>query len=91
MRDDASAAARRLGGGPRSGWTADERLAWARWAPIVLRLGRIEGWSAPERKAAIETIRAKGGPRDDAYLARLDAHPKLATALRRLATGVYGR
>lgn len=92
LRDDAAAAAAdRLGGGPRRGWNDDERHAWERWAPILLRLDGIERWSLAERLAAVAVVRAKGGVRDDRYLARLDAHAPLAAALRRLAGRAYGR
>jgi hypothetical protein len=42
------------------------------------------------RASAVETIRAKGGPREDVFVHAFDAHPKLGAALARLVRRVRG-
>jgi hypothetical protein len=69
-------------------WSASERLAWRRWAPLVTLLPGVTSWSGAERAAAANTIRAKGGPREDAFVHAFDAHPKLGAALAKLIRGV---
>lgn len=74
-----------LGLGSFAGWSADERDAFRRWAPVVLLLPGVGRWSADERRALGAVIRAKGGRRESDYVRRFDAHPKLPAALVRLA------
>lgn len=62
-----------------------ERLAWSRWAPLVLILPGITNWSTPEKRALIRVIRAKGRRRESEYLALCNRHPRLRRALLRLA------
>jgi len=81
----AEEAAARLGAGPRRGWSVGERLAFGRWAPVVLALPRVDGWSAAERTALVEVIRAKGGRRESEFVRRFDAHPRLRRAIAALA------
>ncbi len=75
------------GGPPRraarrcAGFTRDEREAWARWSPLILILPGLESWSAAERRALVEVVRAKGGPRESDFIARFDRHPKLMRAV----------
>jgi hypothetical protein len=66
------------------GWRADERHAWTRWAPLVSLLPGVSRWNVAERAATVAVIRAKGGPREDAFARAFDAHPKLAAAIARL-------
>src|SRR5262249_6051270 len=77
-------AAALLGVRPASG-TPGERLAWTRWAPVVLLLPGIRRWRSADRQALVETIRAKGGRRESAFVRRFDAHRRLRRALRELA------
>ncbi|HXH63229.1 MAG TPA: hypothetical protein VNG95_03540, partial [Gemmatimonadales bacterium] len=70
------------------GWSPEERHAWRRWAPLVTLLPDISRWSGAERAATCNVIRAKGGPREDAFVHAFDAHPKLGEALARLLRGV---
>jgi hypothetical protein len=67
-------------------WGAGERLAWRRWAPLVLLLPGVRGWSRAERRALVEVVRAKGGRRETDYVARFDAHAKLRAGVLALAT-----
>jgi len=78
-------AAERLGVGSLTGWSADERHAWRRWAPLVTLLPDIERWSAGEKRAAADVIRAKGGRRESDFVWRFDAHAKLRAAVAQLA------
>jgi hypothetical protein len=73
-----------LGGGPRRGWSAGERQAFARWAPLVLLLD-ARRWSAGERAALSAVIRAKGGRRESEFVRAYDAHPRLRAAIAALA------
>jgi len=84
-RECSREAARLLGAKPGSGWSAGERLAWRRWAPLVAILPGVGAWAADERRALVEVIRAKGGPFEADYVRRFDCHPRLRLAVRRLA------
>jgi hypothetical protein len=79
--DCAREAARRFGLRSQAGWSRGERVAWARWAPLLLLLEGVERWSPAERHAAVAVVRAKGGRRESDYVARFDRHPKLRAAL----------
>ena len=81
-------AAARLGVRSFAGWSGDERHAWSRWAPLVTLLPGVARWSAAERAAAADVIRAKGGPREDAFVRAFDAHPKLGASLASLLRSV---
>ncbi|TSA19016.1 MAG: hypothetical protein D4R74_00325 [Betaproteobacteria bacterium] len=64
------------------GFSAGERLAWQRWSPVVMfALPGVSRWSAADRRALAQVIRAKGGRDEGEFLARFAAHPKLARAL----------
>ncbi len=75
----------RLGIAGLAGWSADERMAFHRWAPVVLLLPGLKRWSRAERVAVAAVIRAKGGLRESEFVRRFDAHQKLPRALARLA------
>jgi hypothetical protein len=77
-------AAARLGVRTFAGWSAAERHAWSRWAPLVTLLPGVARWSAAERAAAARVIRAKGGAREDAFVRAFDAHPRLGGSLAAL-------
>jgi len=66
---------------------AGEKLAWERWAPLVLVLPGVDRWTRAEKRALVAVIRAKGGRRERDFVAKFDAHPKLRAALVRLARG----
>jgi hypothetical protein len=78
-------AARRLGVRSMRGWTAGERLAWARWAPLVLILPGVARWGAADRRGLVAVVRAKGGRRESEFVRRFDAHRRLRRAVRALA------
>lgn len=80
-------AAALLGVGGFRGWSAGERLAWSRWAPLVTVLPGVARWPAADRAALAEVIRAKGARRESEFVRRFDAHARLRAAVRRLAGG----
>jgi hypothetical protein len=75
----------RLGEPARAPRSAGEKLAWERWAPLVLVLPGVERWTRPQKRALAAVIRAKGGRRESDFVARFDAHRRLRAALVRLA------
>jgi len=83
--DHSGAAARRFRVRSFAGWSRDERTAWARWAPLLLVIEGVERWSAAERRAAVATVRAKGGRRESDFVRLFDRHGKLRAAILRLA------
>lgn len=78
-------AAALLGAGPGAGWSAGERQAFERWAPLALMLPGVARWSAAERRALAAVMRAKGGRRESDFVHAFDAHAKLRAAVARLA------
>jgi hypothetical protein len=80
-------AAARLGVAWPARWSAGERLAWQRWAPLVLILPGISRWSPAEKRALAAVIRAKGGRRESDFVALFDGHRKLRRAIVKLARG----
>jgi hypothetical protein len=83
-------AARRFGLASSARWTPGERMAWRRWAPILVLLPGIEAWSRAERRAALDVVRAKGGRRESEFARRFDAHGKLRAELLRLIRSKLG-
>ena len=63
------------------GFTADERVAWMRWAPLVASLHGLQGWSAAEKRALVRVVRAKGGRRESDFVELFAAHPRLGHAV----------
>jgi gamma-glutamylcyclotransferase (GGCT)/AIG2-like uncharacterized protein YtfP len=76
--------ARTLLGASLSGWSAEERHAWQRWAPLVTLLPNVARWPLAQRRSLADVIRAKGARREDAFARAFDAHPRLAATLARL-------
>lgn len=64
------------------GFSADQREAWRRLAPILTLL-ELGAWHADERRALVGLIRAKGGRSERDCIARWLEHPRLDAALRR--------
>jgi hypothetical protein len=79
--DCAREAARRFGLKSLAGWSRSERVAWARWAPLLLLAEGVESWLPAERRAAVAVVRAKGGRRESDYVSLFDRHRKLRAAL----------
>jgi hypothetical protein len=75
----------RLGEPARLPRAAGEKLAWERWAPLVLILPGVDRWTRAEKRALAAVIRAKGGRRESVFVTKFEAHSKLRAALVRLA------
>jgi hypothetical protein len=73
-----------LGVRPGRDWSAGERLAFERWAPLVVLLPGIERWSTAEKQDLAAVIRAKGGRRESDFVRTFDAHARLRQAVREL-------
>ena len=67
------------------GFSPGERLAFARWAPLVTILPGVARWSETARRALVEVIRAKGGPRESDFVRLFDAHRPLRRAILELS------
>jgi hypothetical protein len=78
-------AAKMLGLRSVGGLSRDERLAWERWAPLVMSLPGAADWSAADKRDLIRVIRAKGGRRETDFVRLLDLHGPLRKALLALA------
>ncbi len=68
-----------------AGWSADERVALRRWAPLVTLLPGIARWPLADRRALAGVVRAKGGVRESDFVARFDRHARLRRAILSLA------
>lgn len=77
--------AARLTGTRLAALGAGERLAFERWAPLILALPGVEAWTLAERRALGRVARAKGGSSEDEFVRRLDAHRRARRALLALA------
>jgi len=64
------------------GWSADQREAWRRMAPLLLLLD-LPQWRPDERHALVGLVRAKGGRSERDFVARYHAQPRLDAALLR--------
>jgi hypothetical protein len=80
-------AARLLGVRSMRGFSPGERIAWRRWAPLVMILPGIERWSASDRRELVRVIRAKGGKRESDFVRLFDSHARLRRAIVRLGRG----
>jgi hypothetical protein len=91
VRECSREAARLLGVRSFGAWSPGERLAWGRWSPLVLALGDVDRWPAPDRRALIDVVRAKGGRRESDFVRLFDRHRRLRRAVLRLAAaGISG-
>jgi hypothetical protein len=77
----ATEAAGLLGLDSLRGFRPGERLAWHRWAPLVLCLPGLDGWSREEKADLVDVIRAKGGKREVDYTRLFDWHASLRRAI----------
>jgi hypothetical protein len=85
VRECSREAARLLGVRAFGAWSPGERLAWERWSPLVLALGGVERWPAPDRRALVAVVKAKGGRRESDFVRLFDRHRRLRRAVLRLA------
>jgi hypothetical protein len=77
-------AARLLGLRSLRGFSAGQRLAWERWAPLVVNLPGASKWTAAEKKALVAVVRAKGGRRESDFVLLFNRHRALQRALGRM-------
>ena len=69
--------------GSRAGWSADEKRALRRLAPVLAMIEDLSGWSARERAGMVRILRAKAA-RSEAPASRLmSRHQRLGEALSR--------
>ena len=66
-------------------WSRHERVAWERWAPLMLSLPGVDRWSRDDRRALGRVARAKGGHRESDYVMLLDGHRRLRRTLLAIA------
>lgn len=67
------------------GFSDGERLAWDRWAPLVMAIPGISRWGAGQRADLARIVRAKGGRRESDFVHLFDAHRRLRRAIHRIA------
>jgi hypothetical protein len=67
------------------GWSRDEQDAWCRWAPLITDLD-LTSWSADDKAALVEVVRARGGRHERDFVRRYAAHPRLDRELFRLGS-----
>jgi hypothetical protein len=77
-------AMRQCGLASLDGFTAEERLAWDAWAPVLSMLPLAQ-WSAAEREQLVRLVRAKAEDSERSYVLGFAALPRLEHALGRLA------
>ncbi|MGE0144424.1 MAG: hypothetical protein AB7I19_12865 [Planctomycetota bacterium] len=65
-------------------WSVGEQQSFRRWAPLVAVLD-AGSWGRDERIALGQIARSKGGRREQDFVARFDAHPRLRKAVLRIA------
>lgn len=72
-------------GGTR--WPVAEQRAFADLAPLVGLVPDLRAWSARQRAALVDVLRAKGGPQERRYVHLAQRHRRFIAALRRAAGG----
>jgi hypothetical protein len=78
-------AARLLGVRSFRGFTAGEKLAWERWSPLIMSLPGVKEWSAADKRALVQVVRAKGGERESRFVELFDRHRRLRAAILKLS------
>lgn len=78
-------ATRLLGRNSTLGVSRGRRLAWGRWAPLVLALPGLAAWNAPDKNALAAIIDAKGSHCERDFVLLFDKHRHLRQTLRRMA------
>ena len=78
----------RLGLSGTRGWSMEEKVALERWAPLLVQIKGLPGWSSGDRAHLAAIVRAKGGPRELEFVRLCQSHPRLLTGLRQIARSV---
>jgi hypothetical protein len=66
-------------------WTDDERMTFARMAPLVASIKDLRTWSPSEKAQMAKIIRAKGSTNERDYILRSIRHARFRQSLERLA------
>jgi hypothetical protein len=61
------------------------KLLWERWSPLLLAIPGVSRWTAAQKRAAAEVVRAKGGRHESDFVRLFDAHRKLREGILALA------
>lgn len=69
-----------------SGWTRAERDALVDLAPVLAQIPDLAQWSAPDRRALVQVIRARGAGSERRFAELTARHLRLRRALARIAT-----
>jgi hypothetical protein len=83
-REAAARVSRALGVVRWRSWPADERRAFERLSMVAALIPDLDRWSAPDRRALVRILRAKGGPSELPYIQLLHGHRRLQLSLRAL-------
>jgi hypothetical protein len=83
LRECASEALQQCGLDSLRGFGSDQKVAWQRWAPLVVML-KPDTWTEAERRALADVIRAKGGRSEREFVSLYTAHPRLDAAIHDL-------
>ncbi len=65
------------------GFSPDQKVAWQRWAPLVVML-KPHTWTGAERQSLVDVIRAKGGRSEREFVSLYATHPRLDAAIHQL-------
>lgn len=68
-------------GATMAGWSAAERDAFVRMAPVIALVPGVARWPASEKRALLAMIRAKGGTHERDFALAAAAHPRFFPAL----------
>lgn len=85
VRGTTRGVARTLGIHRWQDWSASERMALERFAPILALIPDLPRWNPGEKRALAGIIRAKGGRSEAQYIRRHRDHTRFARALHDLA------
>ena len=84
VRASASRARRALGVGGTRAWSREERRAFEQLSLVATLGPDLARWPAPDKRALVAIMRAKGGATELAYARRLDRHRRLRRSLEAL-------
>ncbi len=84
IRACAAEAVKLLGVRSTARFTQDQRLWWKRWSPLVVLLSGVKRWSAANRRALVDVIKAKGGKSEIDFVQKFNRHKPLQRALLKL-------
>ncbi len=82
----AKSAARALGAHPER-WPEQQAKAFANWSLVLSLVPDLARWSASEKSALVEAIRAKAGRSEGKYSKLLTGHRRLRRAVLRFGSG----